>query len=67
MWEPLLGFYSHRVMLRSEHREAESTAGWAAAENAFPTVALAATMFIINTITMDKSVQNRDANYRLIY
>lgn len=54
-------------MLRSEHREAESTAGWAAAENAFPTVALAATMFIINTITMDTSVQNRDANYWFIY
>lgn len=59
MWEPLLGFYSRRVMLRSEHRKATSAAGWAAAENAFPTVALAATLLdvnILNKITTDKYV-----------
>lgn len=60
MWEPLLGFYSHRVMLRSEHRSSESTAGWAAAQNTTSTAALATASepSIFNTITTDKPVQN---------
>lgn len=56
MWEPLLGFYRHHVMLRVEQRQAKSAAGWVVTENVFPTVALATTLFnliILHTIRID--------------